>query len=99
MIEGEALADERLADERRTARQVAVRLPPPAADELLAALRDAFADLLEHGRVDLGDPLVVGHRVAGEDELGVLAHPVERGSKCRPDLLVALRPLPEPDRV
>ncbi len=90
---------QRLADERLTARQVAVRLDPPAADLLPAPVRDPLADLREQVRVVFLDPRQVQHRVAGEHELGVLGHPVDRGREGGPHLLVALRPLPQPHRV
>ena len=99
LLEEVALGDQRLADKGFAARDVAIGLDPPAADELPAALGDAFPDLLEHPGIDLLDPFVVRRRVAGEDELRVLVHPVQGGPEGRADLLVALLPLPQPDRI
>src|SRR4051794_37627377 len=95
-VEEEALGDESLADERFPARDVAVGLDPPAADELPATLRDPGPDLLEHRRLDLLDPGVVGGRIAGEDEVRVFGHPVERRAEGRADLLEPFGPLPQP---
>jgi hypothetical protein len=93
------LAVERLAHERLAGRDVAVRLDPPAADDLEPAARDVLADPLEELRVALLHPLEEERRVAGEDEARVLVEPVDRGLEGRPHLLVALRPLPQPHRV
>jgi hypothetical protein len=56
-------------------------------------------DPLEQAGVALLDPLEEERRVAGEDEVGVLVEPVDRGLEGRAHLLVALRPLPQPHRV
>ena len=94
-----ALAVERLPHVRLAARDVAVGLDPPAADHLEAPLGDALADRLEQLGVALLDPLEVHDRVAGEDELRVLLHAVDRRLEGGAHLLVPLRPLPQPHRV
>jgi hypothetical protein len=94
-----ALGVQRLPDERLAAGQVAVRLDPPAADDLPAPVRDPLGDRVEQVRVVLLHPRQVQHRVTGEHELGVLAHALDGGGEGRSHLLVALRPLPEPHRV
>src|SRR5205823_1490764 len=85
---------ERLPDERLAGGDVAVRLDPPAADHLEAALGDPFADLLEERGIALLDPLEEERRVAREDEVGILGEAVDGGLERRAHLLVALGPLP-----
>ena len=95
-----ALAVERLPDERLAAGDVAVRLDPPAADHLPAALGDPRADPLEQLRGR--SPRPTRRRATEsqrEDEVRVLVHPVDRRLERRAHLLVALRPLPQPHRV
>src|SRR5581483_7907966 len=98
-VEQVALAVEALPDERLTGRDVAVRLDPPAADDLPAAAGDVLANTGEELGVALLDPLQEEHGGVREDEVRVLVEPVERGRERRAHLLVALRPLPEPHRV
>ncbi len=93
------LAVEALPNEGLAARQVAVRLDPPAADHLPAALGDPLADTGEQFGVGLLHPAEQDDLIAGEDEVGVLVHPVDGRPECRPRLLVALLPRPQPHRV
>src|SRR5215217_944724 len=94
-----ALPVQRLADERLAARDVAVRLDPPPADDLEPAVGDARADLLEQLWVALLHPCEEERRVHREDELGVLVEALDRRPEGRPHLLIALWPLPQPHRI
>ena len=95
-----ALAVERLPHERLAAGDVAVRLDPPAADRPGSGpRRSARGSRSKSARVALLDPLEEERRVAGEDEVRVLVHPVDRRLEGGAHLLVALRPLPQPHRV
>src|SRR5581483_11767327 len=90
---------ERLAHERLAGGDVAVGLDPPAADHLEAAARDVRADPREELRIALVDPGEEERRVAREDVVRVLVEAVDRRLERRAHLLVALRPLPQPDRI
>jgi hypothetical protein len=94
-----ALAVEAVAHVRLAGGHVAVRLEPPAADHLPAAVGDPLADALEERRIGLAHPFEEDNRVAGEDEVGVLLHTVDRGLEGGAHLLVALGPLPQPHRI
>ncbi len=94
-----ALAVQPLAHERLARRDIAVRLDPPAAGQLPAPFGHPPAYLGEHGRVGLLDPLVKGRLAGGEHEIGVLVHAVERRAEGGVRLVVAVLPLPQPDRV
>src|SRR5215208_3608375 len=90
---------QRLADERLAARNVAVGLDTPPADDLEPAVGDPRADLLEQLRIALLDPREEERRVHREDELGVLVEALDRGAEGRTHLLVPLGPLPQPHRI
>src|SRR3546814_16911635 len=76
-----------------------VGLDPPAAGVDPPALGDPLANPCEQDRVGLLDPGEQHDLVAGEDEVVVLVHPLDRGPERRARLLVALLPRPEPARV
>src|SRR5206468_3041777 len=94
-----ALSVERLPHERFATGDVAVRLDPPAADDLEAPGVDVRADSLEQLRIALLHPGEEERGVAGEDELGKLVEPVDGGVEGGANFLVALGPLPQPHRI
>src|SRR3546814_4175657 len=69
-----------------------VGLDPPAAGVDPPALGDPLANPCEQDRVGLLDPGEQHDLVAGEDEVVVLVHPLDRGPERRARLLVALLP-------
>ena len=93
------LAVETLADEALRAGHVAVGFHPPAAHVHPTPFGHPGGDLGEQLGVGLLDPRQQHDLVAGEHEVGILVHPVERRPERGPRFLVALLPRPQPHRI
>ena len=94
-----ALGDQRMPGQAFPAGNVAVRLNPPAAHQLPAALLHPLLNLPEHFRFSLLDPFVIGPRRAGKHEIRVFIHPVQHRTEGGANLAEAVSPAPEPHRI
>ena len=93
------LAVKPLAHQGLAARDIYVRLHPPAAHHAPAALRHALADLGEHAGVVALHPLVELRGAGGEGEVRRFVHAVEGRAEGAVNYRQPLGPRPEPDGI